>query len=122
MATMTIRNACFPDSEATEVEPVADLGEMHMCIPQHIANQLRLEQRDQREVTIGDGITRRVPYVGPLEIRFRNRMCFSGAIVVGDTVVLGAMAMEDMDLVVMPKDRKIDVNPANPNFACTIVK
>ncbi len=30
--------------------------------------------------------------------------------------------MEDMDLVVSPKDRRIDVNPASPNIACSTVK
>ena len=118
----TLRNACFPEVPAIEVEAAADLTAMHICIPRHLANQLRLEQRDQREVTIDDGTTQQVPYVGPLEIRFKNRVGLAGAIIVGNQLVLGAMAMADMDLVVMPKDRKIDVNPANPNFACTIVK
>ena len=40
----------------------------------------------------------------------------------GDHVLLGAIPMEDMDLVVSPKDRKIDVNPESPNIATGIVK
>ncbi len=36
----------------------------------------------------------------------------------GDQVLLGAIPMEDMDPVVLPKDRKTDVNPASPNIAC----
>jgi hypothetical protein len=30
--------------------------------------------------------------------------------------------MEDMDLVVNPRDRTVDVNPASPNIASGIVK
>jgi hypothetical protein len=30
--------------------------------------------------------------------------------------------MEDMDLVVVPKERRADVNPASPNVACSIAK
>jgi hypothetical protein len=30
--------------------------------------------------------------------------------------------MEDMDLVVMPHERRIDVNPDNPNFAAAKAK
>lgn len=30
--------------------------------------------------------------------------------------------MEDMDLIVIPKDRTVDVNPLSPNIACSIVK
>lgn len=32
----------------------------------------------------------------------------------GDQVLLGAIAMEDMDLVVSPMDHRVDVNPAAP--------
>ncbi len=30
--------------------------------------------------------------------------------------------MEDMDLVILPKDRRLDVNPASPNIATSIAK
>ena len=75
-----------------------------------------------KEVTIADGTKRELPYVGPIEVRFKNRVGFVGAIVMGDQVLLGAIPMEDMDLVVLPKDRRIDVNPASPNVACSIAK
>jgi hypothetical protein len=34
-----------------------------------------------------------------------------------DTVLLGAIAMEDMDLVISSKAQRIEVNPDSPNFA-----
>ncbi|HUF72604.1 MAG TPA: hypothetical protein VMR74_06880 [Gammaproteobacteria bacterium] len=37
-------------------------------------------------------------------------------------VTLGAIPMEDMDLVVDPRKRTVDVNPASPNIASGIVK
>jgi hypothetical protein len=40
----------------------------------------------------------------------------------GDQVLLGAIAMEDMDLVVIPKTRELDVNPRSPNIGTTIAK
>jgi clan AA aspartic protease len=119
---ITLRNPRFPDLEPVEVEALADTGAVHTCIPEHIAVQLRLEPSDQKEVTIADGSRRVVPYVGPVEVRFKNRLGFGGALVMGDQVLLGAIAMEDMDLVVSPKDRRIDVNPASPNIACSTVK
>jgi hypothetical protein len=39
------------------------------------------------------------------------------ALVIGDEVLLGAIPMEDMDLVVNPRDRSVDVNPDSPNIA-----
>jgi hypothetical protein len=35
----------------------------------------------------------------------------------GDEVLLGAIPMEDMDLVSLPQQRLADVNPQSPNFA-----
>ena len=120
--TLTLRNPRFPEQQAVEVEALVDTGAVHMCIPQHISIQLRLDQYDQKEVTVADGSKRLVPYVGPIEIRFKNRVGLGGALIIGDQVLLGAIPMEDMDLVVSPKDRRIDVNPASPNVACSTVK
>jgi clan AA aspartic protease len=119
---ITLRNPRCPELRAVEVDALADTGAVHLCIPEHVAVQLRLEPSDQKEVTIADGSRRVVPYVGPIEIRFRNRVGYGGALVMGDQVLLGAIAMEDMDLVVSPKDRRIDVNPSSPNIACSTVK
>ena len=46
----------------------------------------------------------------------------TGALVMGDVVLLGAIPMEDMDLVVIPKTRRLDVNPDSPNISSTIAK
>lgn len=43
-----------------------------------------------------------IPYVGPVEVRFKNRVGFGGAIVTGDHVLLGVIPTEDMDLVFIP--------------------
>jgi hypothetical protein len=42
--------------------------------------------------------------------------------VLGDEVLLGAIPIKDMDLVVNPRDRTVDVNPASPNIASGIAK
>jgi len=40
---------------------------------------------------------------------------FAGALVMGNQVLLGAIPMEDMDLIIVPKTRALDVNPNSPN-------
>jgi hypothetical protein len=55
---------------------------------------------------MADGSRKQVPYVGPIEIHFKNRIGFSGALVLGDQPLLGAIPMEDMDLVVILKPMK----------------
>lgn len=108
--------------EPVEVEALADTGAVHLCIPQHIQIQLELEEIDKKEVTLADGSRRLVPYVGPIELRFKNRIGFAGALVMGDQPLLGAIPMEDMDLVVVPKTREVMVNPNSPNIASSIAK
>jgi hypothetical protein len=51
-----------------------------------------------------------------------NRIGFAGALVMGDQVLLGAIPMEDLDLVVIPKTRTLDLNPDSPDIASTIAK
>jgi hypothetical protein len=56
-----------------------------------------------------------------VQLQFKNRIGFTGALVLGGQVLLGAIPMEDMDLVIIPKTRTIDVNPESPNIATSVV-
>jgi hypothetical protein len=42
--------------------------------------------------------------------------------VLGDQALVGAIPMEDMDLIVIPKTCIIDVNPDSPNVATSLAK
>jgi clan AA aspartic protease len=119
MSTILLRNARNPGLEL-QIDAIADTGSLHLCIPQQVCDQLQLEKLTQREVLLADGSKKVVPYVGPVEVRFKNRAGFLGALVMGDQVLLGAIAMEDMDLVVIPRTRELDVNPRSPDIGRTI--
>ncbi len=121
-ARMQLRNPRRPELEPVEVEVLADTGSIHLCIPRHLQIQLELEEADHKEVTLADGTRKVVPYVGPVELRFKNRVGFTGALVMGDQPLLGAIPMEDMDLVVIPRTREVSVNPESPNIASSVVK
>ena len=60
--------------------------------------------------------------MGPVKITFKNRNCFTGAMVIGDEVLLGAIPMEDMDLVVHPSKLLLTVNPQSPNIPASVAK
>jgi len=110
-AKIRLRNPRLPELEPVEIDALADTGSVHLCIPLHLQIQLELEERDRKEVVLADGSRRLVPYVGPIELRYLNRIGFSGALVMGDQPLLGAIPMEDMDLVVAPGTRQVIVNP-----------
>jgi clan AA aspartic protease len=119
---LRLSNPRISEQRPIEVEALADTGATYLAIPDHIRLQLALEETSQKEVTLADGSRKMVPYVGPIETKFKNRVAYVGAIVMGDEVLLGAIPMEDMDLVVVPQERAVDVNPLNPNYAAAKAK
>jgi clan AA aspartic protease len=121
-ATILLDNPRIDSLQPIEVEALADSGALFLCIPEHIANQLQLTPTSQKEITTADGKRRLCPYVGPIHVRFENRECYVGAVVLGDEVLLGAVPMEDLDLVIVPSERRVIANPKNPNFAAGIAK
>ena len=121
-ANISLSNPREPTLRAIEVEALVDTGAVTLCLPEHVAIQLKLTEIEQREVTTADGKPHLVPYVGPLQVQFENRTCFTGAFVLGDSVLMGTIPMEDMDLVVSPREQKVTVNPKSPNIPSAIVK
>ena len=121
-ASIHLKNV-IQNTEST-VTALVDSGALHLCIPEHVAIQLGFDpdHADKREVTIANGSRHLAPYVGPLLVSFANRACFVGALVLGDEVLLGAIPMEDMDLVVIPSRQELAVNPLNPNIAVSVAK
>jgi clan AA aspartic protease len=121
-AKVILKNPRKSELVPVEVDALADSGAMHLCIPIHIQIQLELEEIDRKEVILVDGTRKIVPYVGPVEFRFKNRVGFGGALVMGDQVLFGAIPMEDMDLIAIPKTRTLDVNPISPNVPVSVAK
>ncbi|WP_133510820.1 clan AA aspartic protease [Candidatus Thiosymbion oneisti] len=122
VAQIELSNPKEPDLVPIRTEALADAGSLILCIPEHLALQLKLETESEREVSVADGRKKNVPYVGPVCVDFGNRFCYVGALVLGDEVLLGAVPMEDMDLVVSPSRREITPDPASPNIPHARVK
>lgn len=121
-AEFTFANPTRPTLEPLQATALVDTGAVHLCLPEHMAIQLNLIDLEKREVTLANGHSITVPYAGPVEIRFKNRRCFTGAMIMGDEPLLGAIPMEDMDLVVIPNRQQVDVNPLSPNIPLSLAK
>jgi clan AA aspartic protease len=104
------------------LKSLVDTGAMTLCIPEHIAVQLKLKEIEKREVTIEDEKSHIVPYIGLVAIKFQGRTCFAGAFVIGNSILTGTVPMEDMDLVISPSGESITVNPMSPNIPSAVVK
>lgn len=119
---LTLANPTRSDLLPIKVDALVDTGAVHLCLPGEVASRLDLEELEQRTVTVADGSTRLVPYAGPVKTVFGNRSCYTGAMVLGDEVLLGAIPMDDIDLVVRPFTREVVPNPASPNIPASIAK
>ena len=109
------------EMQPVEVEALVDTGAITLCIPQHVRIQLDLDESERREVTVANGKKEVVPYVGPIKVTCLGRSCYTGALVLGDRTLLGAVPMEDMDLVISPTKQQVTVNPESPNIPSAIV-
>ncbi|OYX64875.1 MAG: clan AA aspartic protease [Novosphingobium sp. 32-60-15] len=111
-----IANAARPELEEVDAKALVDSRAIDLCIPKHVVNQLKLQVLEQREVTTADGNKQVVDYVGPILVEVFGRKAYTGALVMGDTVLLGAIPMESMDLLIDPRRQVLIPNPENPNI------
>ena len=108
----------------TKVKALVDSGAYQMCINEDIKNQLDLPIFDTLSAELANGRIEKFDIVGPIEIRFKNRKTICNAVVLpGDSeVLLGSIPMEDMDVVLNPKEETMEVNPASPYIAKKKIK
>lgn len=119
-ADLRLANDAKPELEEVSVTALVATGALHLCIPEHVALQLQLKTVEMREVILADGKPHQVPYVSPVRIELLNRHAVTGALVFGNQVLLGAIPMEDMDLVIEPARLKVSVNPRAPNIPMSL--
>jgi len=112
------RGLITPDSiRSVEIEAMVDTGAFGLCIPQEIVDLLGVQAFTQRPARTADGRTIEVPVVGPLDLEVLGRSMLSDAMVLprGTQALLGAIPLEYMDLVVIPKTGDVITNPAHPD-------
>ena len=122
VASIELSNPRKPELRPLLVQALADTGALLLCLPEHVALQRELQTESQRELSVADGRSMTVPYVGPVKVSFENRICFVGALLMGDEVLLGAVPMEDMDLLLSPSRQSVVVNPNSPNIPHARIK
>jgi clan AA aspartic protease len=101
------------------VNMLVDNGAYMMAINESIQEQLQLPVKEKRKAQMADGSINEYEVVGPIEVKFKNRRCSIDAMVLpGDNEpLLGAIPMEDMDVLIHPLRQELIVNPDHPYFA-----
>ena len=98
------------------VNAMVDSGAYMLAINESIKIQLGLDVIDEKTAQLADGSLVTLDVVGPIQVIFENRKAMCNAMVLsGETeVLLGAIPMEEMDVLIHPKEQKLIVNPAHP--------
>jgi hypothetical protein len=114
------------ESDIRKVECVAlvDSGAIMMAINENLKIQLGLKVRDVRPAQLADGTVKNLEVVGPIEVRFKNRLSTTNAMVLpgNQEVLLGAIPMEEMDVLIHPAKQELIVNPEHPFKAQMVLK
>lgn len=101
------------------VNILVDTGSYMLAINENIKEQLQLPVVEMRKAQTATGHIVECEVVAPVELRFKNRSTTCRAIVLpGDAEpLLGAIPLEDMDVLIHPLRQQLIVNPEHPYFA-----
>lgn len=101
------------------ITALVDTGSYMLCINENIQEQLGLPVVEQRKAQLANGEIVECDVVSPVEIKFKNRRSVCSAMVLpGDSEpLLGAIPLEDMDVLIHPLRQELIVNPEHPYFA-----
>ncbi|MDR3333462.1 MAG: hypothetical protein LBT13_01045 [Treponema sp.] len=104
---INVKRMIIPEHQVriAAVTALVDTGAGTIVISEEIRQKLGLAML--RQGTLADGAVYQV--TEPVDIHWQDRECTCRAVVVpnADSILLGAIPLEDMDLIVDPKGRKL---------------
>ncbi len=103
---------------------LVDSGAYMLAINETIQAQLELPFQEKRKVQLASGEVVAYDVVGPVDVRFSNRLATCNAFVLpgNSEPLLGAIPLEEMDVMIHPKRQELVVNPEHPNYAVLKMK
>lgn len=115
------QNRFLPDEkrgQEVESEALVDSGATELALPSEIIERLKLEQLGSVRVYTADGGEREYRVFGIVEVEVQRRLCQVRAIELphGAKPLLGAVPLEEMDLHVSPREKKLVPNPRSPDM------
>jgi len=101
------------------VNILVDTGSYMLAINESIQEQLKFPVVEKRKAQTATGQIVECDVVSHVELKFKNRRTMCNAMVLpGDAEpLLGAIPLEDMDVLIHPLRQELIVNPDHPYFA-----
>ena len=105
----------------TTVTAMVDTGAGTLVINEELRQQLGLEVQGSRLATFANNAREKCDVTEPVEIHWKNRLTTVHALVVPDSgkVLLGAIPLEDMDLIVDPA-RQVLTGAHGDDIVCLV--
>jgi clan AA aspartic protease len=106
------------------VNALVDTGAYMLVITDDVRRALDLPLIEEQMFRMADDTERTGEVVGPVEVRFENRRASVDAVVLPGAmeVLLGSIPLEDLDVVIDPRQQRLIVNPESPDFATKYLK
>jgi clan AA aspartic protease len=103
---------------------LVDTGSYMLCINESIQEQMQFPVVEKRKAQLANSSVVECEVVSMVEVKFKNRRTICNAMVLpGDSEpLLGAIPLEDMDVLIHPLRQELIVNPEHPYFAQMKVK
>ena len=101
------------------VTGLVDTGSYMLCINESIQAQMQFPVMEKRIGQMANGDRIECDVVSQVELRFKNRRTICNAMILpGDSeVLIGAIPLEDMDVLINPLRQELIINPEHPYFA-----
>jgi clan AA aspartic protease len=101
------------------INMLVDSGAYMMAINETIQEQLQLPFIEKRKSIMANGSVEEHDVVGPIVVKFKNRQAVCNAVVLqgNNEPLLGAIPMEEMDVLIHPLRNELVVHPEHPYFA-----
>lgn len=95
-----------------------DTGSYMLCINETIQEQLQFPVVEKRKAQLANSSVLECDVVSMVELKFKNRRTICNAMVLpGDSEpLLGAIPLEDMDVLIHPLRQELIVNPEHPFY------
>jgi len=101
------------------INMLVDTGAYNLCINESVQAQLGLSFVEKRKGQLANGSIEEYDMVGPVVLKFKNRQTVCNALVLqgNNEPLLGAIPLEDMDVLIHPLRQELIVNPEHPYYA-----
>jgi len=115
------RNRIISEDEirVCSIDILVDTGSYMLAINEHIQEYLQLPVVDSKKAQTADHRIIDCDVVAPIVLLFQNRRFTGSAMVLpGDSEpLLGAIPLEEMDVLIHPLRQELIVNPEHPLYA-----